>query len=57
MQHCKRAGVPIICNQDTYTAAGKGHIWETQVPFGYHTGIAFALQSAWRAPLCHWCRS
>ena len=43
MQHCTRAGVPIIWNQDTYTAAGKGHISETQAPFGYHTGIAFAL--------------
>jgi DNA-binding CsgD family transcriptional regulator len=43
MQHCKRASVPIIWNQQTYTAAGRGDRWESQARFGYHTGIALAL--------------
>lgn len=43
MQHCKRASVPIIWNQDTYTAAGQGPMWEGQARFGYCTGIALAL--------------
>ncbi len=42
-QHCKRASVPIIWNQQTYTAAGLGNQWETQASFGYRTGIALAL--------------
>jgi DNA-binding CsgD family transcriptional regulator len=43
MQHCKRASVPIIWSQETYTAVGKGDMWETQARFGYRTGIALAL--------------
>jgi len=43
MQHCKKASVPIIWNQDTYTSAGKGDMWESQAKYGYHTGIALAL--------------
>jgi DNA-binding CsgD family transcriptional regulator len=43
MQHCKRASVPIIWNQDTYVASGVGEIWEQQARFGYRTGIAMAL--------------
>ncbi len=43
MQHCKRASVPIIWNQDTYTAAGQGAMWEEQARFGYRTGITLAL--------------
>jgi DNA-binding CsgD family transcriptional regulator len=43
MQHCKRASVPIIWNQETYTAAGQGPKWEEQARFGYRTGIALAL--------------
>ena len=42
-QHCKRASVPIIWNQQIYTAAGLGNQWETQASFGYRTGIALAL--------------
>ena len=42
-QHCKRASVPIIWNQDTYTSIGQGDRWETQARFGYRTGIALAL--------------
>lgn len=43
MQHCKRASVPIIWNQDTYVSAGRGEKWEEQARFGYRTGIALAL--------------
>ena len=43
MQHCKRQSVPIIWNQDTYTAAGQGSMWEMQASFGYRYGIALAL--------------
>jgi DNA-binding CsgD family transcriptional regulator len=43
LQHCKRASVPIIWNQDTYTSVGQGEKWEMQASFGYRTGIALAL--------------
>lgn len=43
MQHCKRTGVPIIWNQDTYTTQDRGALWEEQARFGYRTGIAMAL--------------
>jgi DNA-binding CsgD family transcriptional regulator len=43
LQHCKRASVPIIWNQDTYTSAGQGEKWEIQARYGYRTGIALAL--------------
>jgi DNA-binding CsgD family transcriptional regulator len=43
MQHCRRQSVPIIWDQDTYTAQGMGELWEQQAQFGYRTGIAMAL--------------
>jgi DNA-binding CsgD family transcriptional regulator len=43
MQHCKRASVPIIWNQGTYTSIGQGDMWEEQAHFGFRTGIALAL--------------
>jgi DNA-binding CsgD family transcriptional regulator len=43
MQHCKRASVPIIWDQGTYTSVGQGEKWESQARFGYRTGIALAL--------------
>ena len=43
MQHCKRASVPIIWNQSTYTSVGQGDQWEAQAKYGYQTGIALAL--------------
>jgi DNA-binding CsgD family transcriptional regulator len=43
MQHCKKASVPIIWNQGTYTSAGLGEKWENQARYGYRTGIALAL--------------
>lgn len=43
MQHCKRAAVPIIWNQDTYASRGQGEMWEHQAQYGYRTGVALAL--------------
>jgi DNA-binding CsgD family transcriptional regulator len=43
MQHCKKASVPIIWDQETYTSAGRGDMWESQAKYGYCTGIALAL--------------
>ncbi len=43
MQHCKKQSVPIIWDQQTYTASGAGDLWEQQAGFGYRTGIAMAL--------------
>jgi len=43
MQHCKRAAVPIIWDQDTYVAQGFGAMWEHQARYGYRTGIALAI--------------
>jgi DNA-binding CsgD family transcriptional regulator len=43
MQHLKHASVPIIWDQDTYTARGLGDLWESQARYGFCTGIALAL--------------
>lgn len=43
MQHCRRARIPIVWNQETYTSRGLGAKWEHQAQFGYQTGIALAL--------------
>ena len=43
MQHCKQHSVPIIWNQETYTASGAGDIWEEQAQFGYRNGVCLAL--------------
>ena len=43
MQHCKRAAVPIIWDQETYVSQGAGDFWECQAKYGYSTGIAMAL--------------
>jgi DNA-binding CsgD family transcriptional regulator len=43
MQHCKRAAIPIIWDQETYVARGFGDMWEHQARFGYQTGIALAI--------------
>lgn len=38
--------MPMVWDQDTYTAGGAGDLWERQAPFGYHTGVAMALHLA-----------
>lgn len=43
MQHCKRAAVPIIWDQNTYVSRGHADVWDDQARFGYRTGIALAL--------------
>lgn len=42
-QHCRKASIPIIWDQDTYVGTGLGELWEAQAPFGYRNGIALAL--------------
>lgn len=43
MQHCKRAAIPIVWDQQTYVSQGAGDYWECQAKYGYATGIAMAL--------------
>ena len=43
MQHCKRASLPIVWDQDTYVSRGLGGKWEAQARFGFKTGVALAL--------------
>lgn len=43
MQHCKKAAVPIIWDQETYVSQGHGDLWEHQARFGYQAGIALAI--------------
>ncbi len=43
LQHCKRASVPIIWDQQTYTERGLGDMWEEQATYGFRNGIALAL--------------
>lgn len=43
MQHCKRAAVPIIWDQETYVVGGRADVWDDQARYGYQTGIALAL--------------
>ena len=42
-QYCRWSSLPIVWNQQTYIAAGKGAKWEEQAHFGYRTGIGYAL--------------
>lgn len=43
MQHCKKTSSPIIWDQNTYVAQGKGELWENQAQFGYKNGVGLAL--------------
>lgn len=43
MQHCKRAAIPIVWDQQTYVSQGAADYWECQAQYGYMTGIAMAL--------------
>lgn len=43
MQHCKRAAIPIVWDQQTYVSQGAADYWECQAKYGYMTGIAMAL--------------
>ena len=42
-RHCKRLGVPIVWDQNTYVRAELPHQWELQASHGYGTGVALAL--------------
>jgi DNA-binding CsgD family transcriptional regulator len=52
MQHCKRATVPIIWDQDTYISHGLGAKWETQAAYGFKTGIALAMHLSGNRHFC-----
>ncbi len=43
MQHCKRFGVPICWDQETYLRGGAISKWEQQAHYGYRAGIAMAM--------------
>jgi DNA-binding CsgD family transcriptional regulator len=43
MQHCRRTRLPIVWNQQTYTAVGEGELWEAHAPHGFGHGMALAL--------------
>lgn len=40
MQHCKRSGIPIVWNQQTYVSQQQGHRWERMDSSGLTSGIA-----------------
>jgi DNA-binding CsgD family transcriptional regulator len=42
-QHCKRLSSPIVWNRQTYTSPAEQELWERQAPFGYRSGICFAM--------------
>jgi DNA-binding CsgD family transcriptional regulator len=42
-QHCKVSNSPIVWNRETYAKANAQDLWESQAPYGYRSGIAFAL--------------
>lgn len=43
MQHLKRHHTAIVYGQGTYTRVNAGHLWESQAPFGFASGVAVAL--------------
>ena len=45
MQHCKTSFVPIVWDQGTYVAAGKGEAWEEMASHGMVSGVAVALHA------------
>lgn len=42
-QHCKQHSSPMIWDRQTYWTPTLHELWERQVPFGYRSGIAFAM--------------
>ena len=42
-EHCSRLSTPIVWDRQTYANAGADALWEIQAPFGYKSGIAFAM--------------
>lgn len=42
-QHCKRRYSPIIWDDETYSQAGVGELWDYQAAYGYKTGVAAAM--------------
>ena len=43
MQRLKLGNLPVAYQQDYYTEANEGALWEEQAPFGYKTGVAVVM--------------
>jgi DNA-binding CsgD family transcriptional regulator len=43
IRRLKKMSVPFTYDQSLYVQEDAGDLWETQSPFGYHTGISVAL--------------
>lgn len=43
MRRMRNTGLPFAYDQHFYVRDGAGDLWEAQAPFGYRTGIAFAM--------------
>jgi DNA-binding CsgD family transcriptional regulator len=43
MQYCRRHGLPIAWDRNTYWQSDTMDLWETQAPFGFCAGIAVAV--------------
>jgi DNA-binding CsgD family transcriptional regulator len=43
MRRMRNTSLPFAYDQQLYVREGAGDLWEAQAPFGYRTGIAFAM--------------
>jgi DNA-binding CsgD family transcriptional regulator len=43
MRRMRNTGLPFAYDQALYVREDAGDLWESQAPFGYRTGVAFAL--------------
>jgi DNA-binding CsgD family transcriptional regulator len=43
MRRLRGGSLPFVYDQSTYTREGAGDLWEQQAPYGYKTGVAFAM--------------
>jgi DNA-binding CsgD family transcriptional regulator len=43
LQHMSHSSLPMVWNQQTYTEAGKGHVWERCSQFGMRSGICMTI--------------
>jgi DNA-binding CsgD family transcriptional regulator len=42
-QHCSTSSVPIVWDRRNYASPGMRMLWEAQEPFGYRSGLAWAM--------------
>ncbi len=43
MRRMRSSGLPFAYDQKLYVTEGAGDLWDAQAPFGYRTGLAFAM--------------